>query len=96
MAQHLILLPPQLINLLQLVLTPLCFALAWALVGMTLWHMVTAVRDGVNRAKVMHKIPCSDCRYFTNNHRLKCPIHPTVALSESAIGCADFDHAGLM
>ncbi|WP_348251226.1 hypothetical protein [Leptolyngbya subtilissima] len=43
----------------------------------------------------MHKIPCAECRYFTNDHRLKCPIHPKIALSESAIDCPDFEDLGL-
>jgi RNA polymerase subunit RPABC4/transcription elongation factor Spt4 len=42
---------------------------------------------------VMHQIPCADCQFFTHNMRLKCPVHPTEALSEQAIGCTDFYHA---
>ncbi|HSM82115.1 MAG TPA: hypothetical protein VLS96_10535 [Nodosilinea sp.] len=96
MVLPLIALPVKLLSLVQPVLVPLCFALAWGLVGLTLWNVATALRDGMARASTMHKIPCADCRYFTNDHRLKCPLHPTIALSESAIDCADFDQAGLM
>ncbi|HZG39723.1 MAG TPA: hypothetical protein VEZ50_13665 [Nodosilinea sp.] len=84
-------LPAGLVSLVQLVLVPLCFALAWGLVGLTVWNLVAAVREGTSRASIMHKIPCADCRYFTNDHRLKCPIHPKIALSEAAIDCADFE-----
>lgn len=96
MVLQLMALPAPLVSAVQLVLVPLCFLLAWGLVGLTAWNLITAVRDGVTRATVMHKIPCAECRYFTNDHRLKCPIHPKIALSESAIDCMDFDHAGLM
>ncbi len=91
----LIALPASLVSLLNLVLVPVCFVLAWGLIGLTAWHLVTTVRDGMARAAVMHKIPCAECRYFTNDHRLKCPIHPKIALSESAIDCTDFEYPGL-
>lgn len=96
MVLYLMALPAQLISTVQFILVPLCFVLAWGLVGMTVWNLVTAVRDSMARAAVMHKIPCADCRYFTNDHRLKCPIHPKIALSESAIDCLDFETSGLM
>ena len=93
---QLMVLPQWLVSGVQLVLVPLCFVLAWGLVGLTAWNLLTAVRDGVSRATVMHNIPCADCRYFTNDHRLKCPIHPKIALSEAAIDCKDYENAGLM
>lgn len=96
MVLQLMALPPWLVSVVQSVLGPLCFIVAWGLMGLTAWNLVTAVRDGVDRAAVMHKIPCADCRYFTNDHRLKCPIHPKTALSESAIDCADFEPSGLI
>jgi hypothetical protein len=88
-------LPVRLISLVQIVLVPLCFMLAWGIVGITAWNLAAAVRDSVTRATVMHKIPCAECRYFTNDHRLKCPLHPKTALSESAIDCADFENVGM-
>ncbi|TVQ07970.1 MAG: hypothetical protein EA368_12940 [Leptolyngbya sp. DLM2.Bin27] len=94
MVLQLMALPAQLISLVQVVLVPVCFVLAWGIVGLTLWNVTTAVRDGMARAAVMHKIPCAECRYFTNDHRLKCPIHPMIALSESAIDCNDFEPQG--
>lgn len=95
MVLQLMALPVWLVSLVQLVLVPFCFVVAWAIVGLTLWNVAVTVRDGVNRATVMHKIPCAECRYFTNDHRLKCPIHPKIALSESAIGCTDFEDSEL-
>lgn len=85
-----------LIQLIQPILVPLCFVLAWGLVAITLWQLLAVTRDGVQRAKVMHQIPCAQCRYFTNSHFLKCPLHPKVALSEAAIGCNDYETSQLM
>ena len=96
MALQLMALPVRLVELVQLVLVPLCFVVAWMLVGLVAWNLIAAARDGVARATEMHKIPCAECRYFTNDHRLKCPIHPMVALSEAAIDCADFERADMM
>jgi hypothetical protein len=95
MTLQLMTLPGWLVSTVQTVLVPTCFVLAWGLVGLVAWNLVTAVRDGVNRATVMHKIPCAECRYFTNDHRLKCPIHPKIALSELAIDCRDFEGTGI-
>jgi len=79
------------IQLIQPILVPLCFVVAWGLVVLVVWNLLAATRDGVERAKVMHQIPCSECQYFTNNHLLKCPLHPKIALSEEAINCRDFE-----
>lgn len=88
---HLILL--HLMQWLQPYLGPICFVFAWSLVALGLWQVIVATRDGVQRARIMHRIPCSDCSFFTNQAVLKCPLHPTQALSEEAIGCTDFESA---
>lgn len=74
-------------------LVPFCFALAWAFVGLSLWSVLAAARDALHRAQQMHQIPCATCRYFSGDRHLKCPVHPHQALSEAAIGCADFESA---
>lgn len=96
MVLQLMALPLWLVSTVQALLVPVCFIVAWGLVGLAVWNLVISMRDGMDRAAVMHKIPCADCRYFTNDHRLKCPIHPKIALSESAIGCNDFEDSGLI
>ncbi|MEM1253165.1 MAG: hypothetical protein AAGI69_12075 [Cyanobacteria bacterium P01_H01_bin.21] len=88
---HLILL--YVMRWLQPYLGPVCFILAWSVVGLGLWQVIAATRDGVQRARTMHRIPCSDCRFFTNQAVLKCALHPTTAMSEEAIGCGDFEVA---
>lgn len=79
------------IRLIQPVISPLCFLAAWLLVLSAVWSVTSTLRDGLVRAKQMHQIPCAGCRFFTNSHQLKCPVHPSVALSEEAIGCIDFE-----
>ena len=88
---HLILL--HVMSWLQPYLGPICFCLAWSVVFLGLWQVIAATRDGVQRAQTMHRIPCSDCSFFTNQAVLKCPLHPTEAMSEEAIDCLDFEVA---
>jgi hypothetical protein len=82
-----------LVRLIQPILVPLCFVLAWGLLILTAWGIWSATRDGLAKAKQMHEIPCANCRFFTNDYHLKCPVHPSEALSEAAIGCPDFEPA---
>lgn len=82
-----------LVQLIQSVLVPICFGVAWLLVGILFWSMWTAVRDVVSDAKQMHEIPCANCKFFTNTHFLKCPVHPIAAGSTAAINCPDYQSA---
>ena len=77
-------------------LVPVCFVLAWTVLGLGLWHGWVALRNGVAQARQMHRIPCAGCRYFSGEYVLKCPVHPQSALSEAAIGCPDFKSDALI
>jgi hypothetical protein len=74
----------------QLVLTPLCFLMAWLILVVTLGTIYRAIASTIHQAKEMHQIPCTGCQFFTNDHRLKCPVQPKIALTEDAIGCRDY------
>lgn len=71
-------------------LGPMGFLVATVLLGMLGWSLVSATRDSVAIARQMHAIPCSNCQFYTNDHRLKCPVHPVKAASEQAIDCQDY------
>ncbi|MGB3493918.1 MAG: hypothetical protein WBA57_14410 [Elainellaceae cyanobacterium] len=79
------------IHRIQPLIVPICFAIAWLFVGSFAWGIFSFLRDGTSRAKQMHQIPCSNCRYFTADYHLKCPVHPSKALSELAINCLDYE-----
>ncbi len=38
-------------------------------------------------------IPCSHCIFFTDEHILKCAVHPCKALKKEAIDCLDYQPA---
>ncbi len=66
------------------------FCFACLLLGLIGWTIVSAVLDAMAQAKRMHQIPCGNCRFFTNNHRLKCTMSPYNANTEKAIDCRDY------
>jgi hypothetical protein len=71
-------------------IVPLCFVTAWGVIILLAWSLWTATRDSVKTAQQMHKIPCPNCQFFTNNYRLKCTVHPSIANTEEAISCCDY------
>ena len=84
----------QLISLLihgiQPLLVPICFVVAWTVTILAVLSLWTAARDSVTTAKQMHQIPCSGCQFFTDNYRLKCTVRPSIANTEEAIDCLDY------
>jgi len=59
------------------------------------WSLWSGCRDVVKGSQRLHKIPCSDCQYFTDSHLLKCTLHPYIALTEDAIECTDYESTAL-
>jgi hypothetical protein len=79
-----------LIRGIQPLLVPICFVAAWTVIILFAYSLWAAARDGVSTAKQMHQIPCANCQFFTNNYRLKCTVHPSIASTEEAINCCDY------
>ena len=78
-----------LLELLQYCGTPFCQMMAWGVIFLVGWQLWVTLRDGLAIVDRLHQIPCSNCQFFTNDTHLKCTVHPTIALSEGAIGCQD-------
>lgn len=79
------------IHAVQPFLVPICFAFAWLFVILTVWSLFSTVSESLGRARQMHQVPCANCQYFTGDYGLKCTVHPSIALSEEAIHCPDYD-----
>ncbi|MEH1872562.1 hypothetical protein [Nostoc sp.] len=79
-----------LIHGIQPFLVPICFVVAWTVTILVVLSLWTAARDSVTTAKQMHQIPCSGCQFFTDNYRLKCTVRPSIANTEEAIHCLDY------
>lgn len=78
------------VRALQPFLVPICFVCAWTIVLLAISSVWRAIAATSARAKQMHQIPCSDCVFFTNDYRLKCPVNPKGAMTETAIDCPDY------
>lgn len=72
------------------VTAPLSFVTICALIFLMLRSIWVSARIGMKNVKRLHQIPCPNCRFFTDDFRLKCTLHPTYALTEEAIDCCDF------
>ncbi|AFY33265.1 hypothetical protein [Calothrix sp. PCC 7507] len=68
-----------------------CLLCAWTITIGLILSMWLTLKKGINFIKKLHQIPCHACEYFTNDHRLKCTVHPIKACSEQAINCIDFE-----
>jgi hypothetical protein len=79
-----------LIHGIQPLLVPICFVVAWTVVILVVLSLWEAARDSMTTAKQMHQIPCTGCQYFTDNYRLKCTVRPSIANTEEAINCSDY------
>ncbi|MEH2177357.1 hypothetical protein [Nostoc sp.] len=79
-----------LINGIQPLLVPICFVVAWTVTILVVLSLWTAARDSVSTAKQMHQIPCTGCQFFTDDYRLKCTVRPSIANTEEAIDCRDY------
>lgn len=77
----------------ELGIVPLRFLFACSLLSLCIWSLVSPLIAAVTRAKQMHRIPCTKCRFFTNDYRLKCTVKPQTANTEDAIGCRDYQQA---
>ena len=81
------------IDRIQPLMVPLCLITAWVFILMLGSSVIAMIVDVIKQAKKMHNILCSDCQYFTNDYRLKCPVNPFKATTEAAIDCRDY-HIG--
>ncbi|XFA73688.1 hypothetical protein RYO59_001937 [Thermosynechococcaceae cyanobacterium Okahandja] len=68
----------------------LCFCVAWVLLALLAWNLWRFLHDSWEIARRMHQIPCSQCRFFSGDYRLKCSLHPDWAATEAAIHCPDY------
>jgi len=76
---------------LALSLAPLGFIFVWAIFLLVFHKIRTNVDDKVwVKNKILQKVPCKKCRFFANNHYLKCAVKPDTVLTEEAIDCSEY------
>ena len=68
-------------------------AIAFITIYFLIWRLwfsktssnIPKVSDNSTRNK------CNKCRFFDNNHYLKCAVHPSTVLRKEARNCLDYD-----
>lgn len=77
-------------HLLQPLMVPVCFVIAWGVMILLCLNLWALGKEGLQVTHQLHQIPCSDCRFFTGDYHLKCTVNPKAALTEAAIDCPDY------
>ena len=59
-------------------------------IGGLIYGCISSRKQHSFRVKLPSKIICARCRYFNDNHFLKCALHPVTVLTEQAVDCKDY------
>jgi hypothetical protein len=68
-----------------------CLCCAWGFMGLLVWSLWNTLQKGAHQLQQLHRVSCDRCLFCTGDYRLKCTVHPTIAFSEEAIDCPDFE-----
>ncbi|QNP28565.1 hypothetical protein [Cylindrospermopsis curvispora] len=72
-------------------LSPLGFVIVWAVFLLILQKIRSALEERVSlTVKGVSQVPCKNCKFFSNNHYLKCAVKPDIVLTEAAIDCSEY------
>jgi hypothetical protein len=75
-------------------LMPIGFFMLWAIAVMAYLSLSKTKRESTRNTEFnliqVHKVPCRQCRFYTNNPYLKCAVHPMSAMTKQAIDCSDY------
>ncbi|MDB9373211.1 hypothetical protein [Nodularia sphaerocarpa] len=74
-----------------LTLSPVALLFSWIVFFLILQKIRTALDNKmVFTVKALHKVPCKNCRFYSNNHYLKCAVQPSIVLTEEAKDCSEY------
>ena len=70
------------------------FVISW-MVFFLILRKIRAILDYkmVFSVKSLHKLPCKNCRFYSNNHYLKCAVNPSIVLTDEAINCYEYSRS---
>ncbi|AFZ56617.1 hypothetical protein H6G54_00470 [Anabaena cylindrica FACHB-243] len=76
---------------LAIALTPLSFVFVWAIFLFILQKIRSNLDNKIAfSVNTVHQVPCKNCKFFANNHYLKCAVKPDIVLTEEAINCSEY------
>lgn len=71
-------------------LIPICFMMIWTVFVFMSSDIWIVGRKKTPNVKDYYRVPCKNCRFFTNNPYLKCAVNPSLTLTPQAINCSDY------
>ncbi|MBD6619390.1 hypothetical protein FNW02_27070 [Komarekiella sp. 'clone 1'] len=72
-------------------LSPLGFIFGWIVFFIALRKIRTFLDNKmVFTIKGLDKVPCKNCKFYSNNHYLKCAVNPSIVLTEEAMNCSEY------
>jgi hypothetical protein len=76
---------------LALTLSPIALLFSWIIFFLLLQRIRTILDNKmVFTVKGLHKVPCKNCRFYSNNHYLKCAVQPSIVMTEEAKDCSEY------
>lgn len=74
-----------------LTLSPIALLFSWVMFFLILQKIRTILDNKmVFSVKGAHKVPCKNCRFYSNNHYLKCAVQPSLVMTEEAKDCPEY------
>ncbi|MBU7584369.1 MAG: hypothetical protein KAF91_15880 [Nostoc sp. TH1S01] len=74
-----------------LYLSPLGLLFSWIIFFLVLRKIQRFLDNKmVFSVKSLHQVPCKNCRFYSNNHYLKCAVQPSIVLTDEAKNCSEF------
>jgi hypothetical protein len=72
-------------------LSPVGFIIGW-IAFFVIMQKIRAFLDNkmAFSIKRLHTLPCKNCRFYSNNHYLKCAVNPSIVLTEEAMNCSEY------
>ncbi|WP_260446885.1 hypothetical protein [Nostoc sp. 2RC] len=72
-------------------LSPLGFIIGWV-VFLVVLQKIRSFLDQkmVFPTNTSHKVPCKNCRFYSNNNYIKCAVKPCIVLTEEAMNCPEY------
>ncbi|MBK1986991.1 hypothetical protein A0J48_005455 [Sphaerospermopsis aphanizomenoides BCCUSP55] len=76
---------------LAIALTPLSIVFIWA-IFLFIFQKIRSHADNKLAFNInnLSQVPCKNCKFFSNNHYLKCAVNPDIVLTEEAINCSEY------
>ncbi|AUS99208.1 hypothetical protein CLI64_01695 [Nostoc sp. CENA543] len=72
-------------------LTPIGLIFSWIVFFIMLRKIRTILEDKmVISVRGSHRLPCQKCKFYSNNHYLKCAVNPGIVMTEEAKECSDY------